>query len=242
MSLKKIVNLFETRSVSVCGEKGTGKDVLFGNVVNRINKPYASNLDYSKSDLFIPLDFKVMRLNGNNYENIVAGVVRPYVYPYPEGTDIFISDAGVYFPSQYCSELNKKYPELPLFMSLSRQIGTDAKVHFNCQVLNRVWDKIREHSCDTYIMCNWCYVLFGKITFQIITEYDKYESCLARVKPCRVRRPLTMNAQARMMADTYLDNFYNTHGKVKRHFLIYWNKSKHDTYYFKKFFENGGVK
>ena len=83
-----------------------------------------------------------------------------------------------------------------------------------------------------YIRCNWCKVLFGKYVIQIITIYDKYNSCLNRVKPCRVRVPLLGDKNARMNAKIYRDKWENENGIVKRRLLIYKNKSKHNTLYF----------
>lgn len=237
MTINSLCRTFTNHSVCVVGMKGSGKDLLLGNVVARRKKPYLSNLDYTNDSLFIPIDFNSLNLNGNTFDNIVSGRVRHYTFPYPQGTDVYISDVGIYFPSQYCSELNKRYPSFPFYMALSRQLSGN-HVHINTQNLNRCWDKIREHS-DYYILCNWCYVIFGYV-IQHITIYDKYDSCVNRVKPCRVHKPLTLDKTASLMADTYLDNFYNQHGNVTSHLLIYKNKSKHDTLYFKKFFERGG--
>lgn len=238
IGLRKIIRLFENGSVCVTGVKGSGKDVLFGNVIARRKKPYVSNLNYTQDSNFQELDVSKLCLSGNTYEDITKGVVKPYVYPYKMGSDAYISDVGVYFPAQYCNELNKKYPSFPLYMCLSRQLNR-GEVHCNVQHLPRCWDKIREHS-EIYIRCNKCFVLFGKLVIQVVTTYDKYQSCVDRVNPCRVRGRLFGTADAQV--DIYKDNFYNTHGDVKRHLLIYLNKSKHDTYYFEKFFKNGGIK
>ena len=154
--------------------------------------------------------------------------INYYTWEYPVASDVYISDAGIYFPSQYNGELNKKYKNLPTFMALSRQIAK-CKVHTNQQNLGRVWDKIREHS-DYYINCRKCIYIFGFV-IQWVTLYDKAESCQNRVQPCRVRKPL-FNAQAKATATTYIDGFFNTHGTVKNMVLFYRNKSKHDSYRF----------
>lgn len=74
--------------------------------------------------------------------------MKAYEYPYPDGTDIYIADAGIYFPSQFCNELNRDYKYFPTFMALTRHLG-EANVHFNVQNLNRVWDKIRSKVTST---------------------------------------------------------------------------------------------
>lgn len=227
-SINFVKRMFQRGNVCVSGLRGKGKDMLTANVVVRRKKPYVSNIDYGGD--YSPLSFDNIDCGGNTYTDFISGQVKPYVYPYPHGADVYISDGGIYLPSQYCNELNKKYPSLATFQALSRQIA-DINVHFNTQNLNRMWDKVREQS-DIYIRCISCKVVFG-LVFQLITTYDKYQSAVDRVQPCRVRVPL-FNPQARMTAKTYIDNFYNTHGEVKRYLLIYRNKSSYDTYHFRK--------
>lgn len=230
MNLKKIIKLFKDGNVCVTGLRGSGKDVLFGNVIYHLftkkHLPYVSNLDYG--GYYIPLTLSDLDIN-NNYNNFIDNKVNDYKYPYNLGSDIFLSDAGVYLPSQYCSQLNKQYEGVIGFQALSRQIGL-CNFHINVQNLNRVWDKVREQS-DIYIRCLKCKII-GKIVVQKVIIYDKYESCLNRVKPCRIHVPIFGNKVAKMNARLYIDNFINTHGSIKTKLLIYKNHSKHDTLYF----------
>lgn len=241
MGINSIVKLFKQGNVCTCGLRGTGKDVLLGNVIHRRKNPYISNLDYGdnlkKSIIHVPLKLDYLDIK-NKYDNFHNGDINEYIYPYPKYCDIYLSDAGVYLPSQYCNELNKKYQGLIEFQQLSRQIG-QCNFHINTQNLNRLWDKVREQS-DIYIRCNWCKVLFGKIVIQKITLYDKYESCLNRVKPCRIAIPLFGSRESKMSARLYIDNWKNQHGKVKNKILIYKNKSRHDTLYFGDLLSKGG--
>lgn len=237
MRFKKIIKLFESGNVCVTGLRGKGKDVLFGNVIVRRRKPYVSNLDYSSGKNFHPLDFEKINVGKNTWKNLIRGNPYYYSYPYPSGSDIYISDAGIYMPSQYCSELNKEFPYLPTYMALSRQVSHN-NFHINVQNLNRAWDKVREQS-DIYIRCKRCFVLFGKIVIQHVIIYDKYDSCVARVDPCRVRVPLLAFGQRRQSAEIYVDQFKNQHGEVRGRWLFYINRSKHDTYYFEKLFKGG---
>ena len=230
MRFKKIIKMFEDGNVCVTGLVGTGKDLLIANVIKRRKKPYISNIDYG--DAYAPLDFKKLDLGCNSYTDFIDSTLSRYEFPYSRHTDIYLSDAGVYFPAQYCNELNKRYPYLASFMSLIRHTA-QSRFHINVQNLNRVYDKIREQS-DLYIRCRRCfYIPIINLVFQQITIYDKYDSCVNRVKPCRV--PLfSFNAAARASLDVYRDNFYNTHGSVKNRILIYFNRSKYDTHYFGK--------
>ena len=233
MFFSSIIRLFKKGNVCVTGLRGKGKDLLMGNVIARRNEEYVSNLDYGGS--FNELDVSKLLVSGNTYNNLLDGRIRYYEYPYPSGSDVYVSDAGIYFPSQYCNELNKKYGSFATYMALSRQLSHN-NVHVNAQNLNRVWDKIREQS-DTYITCRRCWYICG-LVIQWITIYDKMQSCIDRVKPCRITVPL-FNKEAKMSAKIYRDNFFNQHGTVENRILIYFNKSSHNTYYFEDLFKEG---
>lgn len=234
MRIKKLIKLFEKNNVCVCGLRGRGKDILFGNVVARSLCPYVSNVDYTKDKNFQLLSLEKINVK-NTYTNFINGDYNFYEFPYKIASDIFISDVGVYFPSQYCGELNKKFPTFPIYNALSRQISNN-HVHFNCQNLNRVWDKFREMS-DIYIMCNKCIFIFNTVILNI-TIYDKYQSALDRVKPCKITKPL-LNKEVKYNVEMYKDNFYNTYGSVKNYTLIFKNKSKHNTLLFGGLLRNG---
>ena len=230
MRFKKIVKMFEDGNVCITGLRGTGKDLLMSNVVVRRKEPYVSNIDYG--GFFAPLDFDKINLGENDYRNFMSGNIYHYEFPYARGSDVYISDVGVYLPSQHCNELNRDYKYLPAYLALCRQVSHN-NTHINVQNLNRAWDKVREQS-DIYIRCRRCiYIPIIHLVFQQITIYDKYESCVNRIAPCRVTSPI-LNPQGRATVDTYRDNFFNTHGSVKNRILIYRNRSKYDTYHFEK--------
>ena len=238
IGLSKLIKLFENGNVMVTGVKGSGKDVLFGNVIARINRPYISNCDFTHDEKFIPLDFSKLDVGKNDYRNFISGDINFYDYPYPDGYHIWISDAGNYLPAQYCSQLDKAYPYLPTLFSLIRQLA-DAQIHTNAQAYERVYNKLREQSSDWFIRCDKCKVLFGKIVFASYYLYDKAESCQNRVKPCRVRLPMFANREQRLQVQMHLDKFYNQYGTVKKKFYVCINKSKHDSRFFKEVLKNG---
>lgn len=198
------------------------------NVIARRKDGYVSNIDYTHDTRYNPLNFADFDLSGNTYKDFISGNVKTYEQKFPDDTDIYISDAGVYLPSQFCNELNRDYKGFVSFMALSRHFGCN--VHINVQNLNRCYDKIREQS-DTYLYCRGCIVLFGFV-FQRVTEYELYDTALSRMRPPRVRIPL-FNTIARSQARTYLDQYRNTHGAIRDHLLIYRHKSSYDTRYFK---------
>lgn len=247
MNLKKLDRLyFSQGNVCVDGLRGRGKDMLLANIIYRKNEPYISNIDYKcrtikkRGNVHIPLDLNAIDVK-NNFKQLNADKIIPYDYPYPEDCDIYISDSQLYFPSQYCNELNKAYPNFPNFFALSRQLG-NCNIHINTQNLNRLWDKVREQS-DYYIKCNKCKVL-GKLVFQTVTIYDKAQSCIDRVEPFK---PLAVpifakqeaKAQFKVKNEELLRNFKQNYGSVKRYIIIYINKSKYDTRLFKSIFKGG---
>lgn len=195
--------------------------------------PYVSNVNYGGDHIdFNPMEYTC---GGNTYENFISGNINKYIYPHDDGTDIYVSDAGIYFPSQYCSELNKRYGFLSTFMAISRHLG-ECNFHFNVQNLNRVWDKIREQS-DIYIMCNRCNVLFGKFVLQKVTVYEKYDSAVDRVPPYKPPR-VKLNNDRKLNLAMEKQRYRTAHGEIKPYILFYKNKSNYDTRIFKDLLEN----
>jgi hypothetical protein len=205
-----------------------------GNVACR-SRSYYSNINYGGN--FHPLDFSSLDIR-NSYSDLVEGRITPYRYPYEEKADIFISDIGVYFPSQYNNELDKKYPRLPLFLALSRQLG-NVNVHTNTQAISRNWLKFREQS-DCYILCRWVFKPLVKhgIVIQKITLYDNYDSCVKGVVPFRIPAPsIFAPKEAKLNYEIEKQRFIQNYGNVKDIIFVYRQKSSYDTRYFKTLLE-----
>lgn len=233
MRLNKIIKrYFNVGNVAVCGLRGRGKDVLFGNVIARKNRMYISNLNYGYCH--IPFDYRDIDCGCNTYKQFLEGNLNHYEFKYPYDTDIYISDAGIMFPAHEHKNLEKQYPYLPTYMALSRQVSHN-NFHFNVQNLNRVWDKIREQ-CDIYIKCVGCKVICG-IVFMRIRVYEYADSCTKDIKPCPIR-PKGLNKDRRLQAKIYYDNYSATYGNIKEYSLIFLNRSCHDTYHFEKVLKN----
>lgn len=230
--MRKVIKLFRSGNVSVCGLRGSGKDMLFSNVVARRKEPYISNTNYGG----YWIKFNPDQLNPRNtWKDFMNDTLTRYSYPFGDGMDFYIADGGVYMPSQDQGQLCKDFPHIPVFMALSRHLG-DCNVHYNVQNLNRMWDKIREQS-DTYIRCIKCKVLFRKLVIQKIIVYEKYEAAVNRVPPFRLRRPLFSPARIQQY-QIQKSNYEIQHGSVKARTLIYFNRSKYNTRIFKEMLEN----
>lgn len=234
MRFSKIIKLFEEGNVCVTGLRGRGKDMLMANVVVRRNLPYISNTDYGGDHR--PLIMRELDCGRNTYRNFINGDLRYYKFPHPDGTDVYIGDAGVYFPSQYCNELNKEYPYIATYSALSRHTSL-ANVHCNIQNLNRCYDKIREMN-DTFILCRGMIYLWGFV-FQVIRIYEDPESCKKRIKPFPVPVPIFASAQTKYNVKLQRAMYEANHGIIKNGLLIYRNKSHYNTRIFRDMLANG---
>jgi len=234
MNIRKLCRLFKKYSYLVCGMRGRGKDILFANITCRRKEPYISNTDYGGK--WLPFEYEKLNCGNNTYDNFITGDILYYETPYEDGTDIYLADIGVYFPAQYCNELNRKYPQMATLQALLRHIQ-NASFHANVQAPHRAWDKIREHY-DKFLMCEECYVLFHKLVIQEITIYERYKSFEDHVPPFPLRKPL-FSPERRFQWEMLHTNYLISHGEIKRYRLIYFNKSKYCTRIFKEMMKNG---
>lgn len=241
--MRKIIKMFEEGNVSIFGLRGKGKDMLMANVAVRRKLPYVSNTNYGGQWI----KFEPSVLDCKNYwRNFMTEKLNYYEFPYPDGTDIYIADIGVYMPSQNQGELCREYPYIPAFMAMSRQLG-QCNLHFNVQGLSRCWDKIREQS-DLYIRCVGCLLPFANVplvnkTFlrnlviQKVIIYEKYESANNKVPVFRLRRPWLSPTRLQLW-EIQKSNYDIAHGLVTPRYLIYFNKSNYDTRIFKEMLKN----
>lgn len=243
LNTRLVYKHFEQGNCLVYGLRGDGKDLLFSFITNRQvkskiktgkkqsrSREYISNVDYTANKGFNRFDPAVdMSLGGNDFHNFINNDLKYYDYPYKDDTDYFISDAGVYFPSQYNGELDKKYKSMPLFQALSRHLGK-ANVHSNVQNLNRLWIKIREQS-DIYIHCRGCRVrkLFGNLFFvkQKLTIYDNLTSAEQKRPPFPLL--LVQGKEGRMRKAEYKAKY----GSIRKITICYLAKLTYDDRIFK---------
>lgn len=138
--------------------------------------------------------------------------------------DIYISDAGIFLPSQYNEKLDKLYPGMPIFFAICGHLYQN-NIHLNVQELTRVWNKLREQA-DCYIR------VFGNVKYRNYVlvrtiTYTEYNSATHGILP-----PVVNSQQE-------YDKFVSQYGEVvSRTIKIYWDELKYDTHYFaQKFFE-----
>lgn len=233
ITLRKLYKRSQRYNMSISGMKGTGKDVLVGNMLARYSKGYVSNIDYTNDERYTPLDLTAYNVPTTTQELLSGVIVHTYEIPkHLDGKEVWISDAGCYLPSHEDKYLSKDYAGLPKCFALSRQI-IGATMHYNSQQDGRVWLKLREQS-EYYVRCNRC-TFIGKLVILTLTTYTKRESVDANVPPYPVKRPLLLSPRDNAGMAWELDKarYDITYGEVKRHTLVFFNKSKHNTYQFR---------
>mgnify|MGYP003571305811 CR=1 FL=1 len=225
---KYLVKSFSDGNCIVFGLKGCGKDLIFNKVINSRNINCYANIPYNK-ELCIVKDIKDFSVNPNTFENILDNNIKLIPKLNKENCDFYISDGGIFLPSQYSNRLIKDYPSLPIYYALNRHL-TNSNIHINSQYLGRVWDKLREHAAY-YIMA----VKTHKIGNYLITKYrlyDNYQSASAKIRPYKISGLITHSESRANKED-----FESKHGLVKNLYIIQ-NKNKvyYDSRYFHKAF------
>lgn len=229
LDLKFIVDKFQNGNCIVFGKKGKGKDLLFNAVINKRNVLAYSNIQYNK-DLINIKPIKDFSVEPNTYLNMLNGNIEFIPKKIKENTDFYISDGGIYLPSQYSQQLIKLYPSLPIFYATSRHLG-NMNIHINTQYLGRIWDKLREQA-DSYFKCVET-VRHGNNLITTIIYYDTYKSAMAELLP--FKQDLFNSSEVKA---SYKD-FEAKNGTVKQ--LKIKQKIKnvnYDTRYFHKVFYN----
>ena len=192
-------------------------------VIKKREDEYYSNIDYGYK--YNHINIADITVSPNTFESLISGYISQIQKKENmEKKDIYISDAGIYLPSQYDTLLSKKYPSFPVYYALSRHLYNQS-IHCNIQALNRLWLKIREQA-DHYIKCRrvirlpFCCLI--KIRY-----YSNYESALTDKQP---------------MYKVGITNKYNRalikeheaiHGKIVNKICFVWKKHiKYDTRHF----------
>lgn len=177
-----LVSLFRHGNVIVFGRKGKGKDLIFNYVIHKRKKEkYISNISYGLDGKLEPITS--LELGNNTYESFINDEINKQTRDESkEGVDYYISDAGVFLPSQYTTLLDKKYKSLPIYYALSRHLY-NSNVHANTQALSRLWNKLREQA-DSYVQA--CDTRnFGIFLVTKYRIYDKYTTAEQEQKPIK---------------------------------------------------------
>lgn len=225
---RELIQRFKNGNVIVFGRKGCGKDLIFNYVIHQRNKhkePYMSNIDYGLNGNVEPLT--TLELGNNTYENFINNeVIKQEYKPEREKVDYYISDSGIFLPSQYNTLLDKKYKSLPIYYALSRHLY-DSNVHANTQALSRIWIKLREQA-DSYIHAVRTYKILGLLITKY-TIYDKYTTAEQEIKP------ININIFSNKLKKTKAEEMTAINGTISQSFIIQRKRGiSYDTRHFKK--------
>lgn len=220
-----LVKIFRTSNVVVFGKKRKGKDLIFQKVINKRKEKYYANIPYGHD--YNPISLSDVSVSPNTYEDLINGTITP-ISPNPdrEKADIYISDGGVHLPSQYNHILNKKYPSMPLYYSLSGHLY-DSNVHvcYNGSI-SRLWDKLREQA-DEYIKALGTVHFLG-FFFTKLRYFEQYETAVKNILPMKGS---FFNKETKALKK----QFDATHGVIKDMWIFQFRKSLYyDTRYFRQ--------
>lgn len=213
---KELVHAFENDNVIVFGLKGHGKDLIMNKVINSRNVPCYANIPYNK-ELCTQKPLTDFSVAPNTSLDILNQDIQIVKKINRENTDMYISDGGIFLPSQLSNTLCKKYPSLPIYYALSRHL-TNSNIHINTQYLGRVWDKLREHAGYYVKACKTIY-LFGFLITQF-NIYDRYDSAMNQLEPYKATGLIT-HSESR----ANLEDFKAKHGNIYKGYIIQ-HKSK----------------
>lgn len=227
-----IVSKFSNNNVIVFGPKGSGKDLVFQTVIASRKKRYLSNIPYGGDyDLVTPKDISV---SPNTYNHLINGSVVEISKKHYEGVDVYFSDGGIIFPSQYDNVLSKLYPSFPIYYALSRHLY-NSNVHINTQALGRIWLKIREQA-DHYILCRRSFKFLWWF-FIKVTYYDTYSSAEGKLRPMVVPWSVPIFGPKYKELKALKEQFEATNGIIRSMWLfVPRRRVKYDTRYYHKVF------
>lgn len=219
---------FKHCNVIVAGKKGSGKDLLFQGIINKRKDFYYANISYGGKHKIVQL--KEVACGDNSYEKIINNEIEKQPHMFKEGKDIYISDIGIHLPSYMDSKLYIKFPSMPIFYAMSRQLY-DNNVHCNTQNIERGWKALREQA-DFYIQVKRTYKIFGLLITKYYS-YDRYDSAVKNLLPIKTRM---LNKYSKAEVDVY--NASN--GDIRKgYFFQRIRKIKYDTRAFEKILLKG---
>ena len=219
-----LMDIFNNHKTETFGFQGTGKDLLTSHVIRLIGRPYYANIEYDGNVTLF--DLKDLNAGGNTYQDLINGTVKKFPRKFAEGWHKYISDCGIYLPSQYYKDLEEIYPGMPVEFALHRQLY-NSQIHINSQDIDRPWTKLTEQ-IDAFI--NTLGVRReGEYLYVRYVYYTKYDSARKGILPL----PRTEGIDGERDAA----QFYATFGTISEHEIrVHIRDVEYDTRYFKNVF------
>lgn len=218
----RVKRLFNSLSLCVCGDRGSGKDTLFSYVARKI--PHNSNCPLQPHTNLISLD-ELMIPNLNRRLLVDGYRFNVDFNDYKKFENMtFISDAGIHFPSYEDAKLKKEYDNLAISIAIWRHLY-NAPLHFNCQRSSRLWLILREqinHIVDMHGVI-WG-IFYCKISFTYYENVKDYEDGKTAIS-----KPLLMKEDSNIIVEK------SNRGIIQDYeILIPKRYIKHNTHYFKE--------
>jgi len=224
-----ITSKFRFGNVILFGKKRKGKDLIFQKVIySRRRSDYYANIPYGYKHNEIALS--EISLKPNTYHDLINGKIHKLIKDHKrEKRDIYISDGGNYLPSQFNHLLNKAYPSMSLYYSLSGHLY-DSNVHVNYNgSFSRLWDKLREQADDYFRALQTVKLFFA--LYVRVRHYEEMQSAQQNVLPFKMSLLNGGNTRAlKKQHDA-------TYGKIRDMWIRVPKKIiKYDTRHFEKIF------
>ncbi|MCM1440626.1 MAG: hypothetical protein NC131_15725 [Roseburia sp.] len=164
-------------NILIEGEMGSCKDLLMAHIAHMQGFHY-SNIRYDGNTEVRELSD--LSLGDNTFNDLVNGTIRKIPPAFEEGTLFLVSDAGIYFPSQWDKLLDSLYPSIPLFAALCRQLY-EMRIVYNTQNVERLWKKLREQVGGFFHVLG--HRNMGEYMIVRTIYYSNYEQCKACILP-----------------------------------------------------------
>jgi hypothetical protein len=227
-NLRFAVKIFQHANTLTFGKKRKGKDLLTQAIIRERKAEYFANITYGYK--YNHIELSEISLYPNTYENFINGKITKIKWiKKREKVDIYIDDVGNKLPSQYNHVLNKKYPSMPLYYSLSGH-AYDSNIHCNYNgAYTRLWDKIREQA-DDYFRALMT-VKIGPFLFSKYRYFEEEQSAKNNLLP--MPRKFFSNKEYNSLQK----QFEATNGFIKDFWIVQplW-KIKYDTRFYKRVF------
>lgn len=228
---KRLLRLFKTGSNMTIGFKGCGKDLCFQKIIAKTKTKVYANIDYGFGTEVRPI--KDINVGDNTFLNFLNDDVQPFDTNLRQNIPFFISDGGIFLPSQEDNVLTKKYKGLPIACAISRHIWNN-QIHVNVQRIGRLWIKLREQQ-DWFLKAIGV-VNLTKIHLGIFAKYryyQKYESAEAGILPLRISANSILTKQE---VSERKKEFDSMNGVIYEFWIWVSNKElKYDSRYFSRY-------
>lgn len=162
-------------SISVYGEAGSGKDLLFAHRIALVGQAHYAPFAYDYNTIVAPMT--LFETKNIKYSDIFDGKVRPYTNVILDGVSVYCSDSNIHLPNTEDSRIKSEHPGIHIYAALRRHLN-DLQIHINGQTLDRCYKILREQ-CDCFIWTQGVTTFKEYLIVETITyRYNRYASVM----------------------------------------------------------------